>query len=87
MMCGACLAASLPRSAPFTPAHFERFAGEKIRVRLEVPIEGRRNFTGVLQGFSDGEVVILEDGEERRLPLEAIGKARLVPELDFGRRR
>ncbi len=70
----------------FTAAHFERFAGEQVRVKLAVPVEGRRNVTGALQGLIDGKVVILEDGVEIRLPLEAIGKAQLIPDLDFRKR-
>ena len=70
----------------FTPEHFERFAGEKVRVRLDVPVRGRRKITGVLQGFSDGKVVVLENDEEWRLPLEGIKTARLVPELDVRKR-
>ncbi len=70
----------------FTPEHFERFAGETVRVRLDAPVQGRRKITGVLQGFSDGNVVVIEDGEEWRLPLEAISRARLVPELGLRRR-
>jgi ribosome maturation factor RimP len=31
------------------PADFARFAGEKVTLRLREPIEGRRQFTGVLQ--------------------------------------
>lgn len=31
------------------PADFVRFAGEKVTLRLREPIEGRRQFTGVLQ--------------------------------------
>ena len=71
----------------YTPEDFSRFAGERVRVRLDVPVQGRRNITGILKGFSDGNVVVLEDGEERRLPLDAIGKAKLAPELDFRRNR
>ncbi len=70
----------------FTAAHFERFAGQQVRVKLAVPVEGRRNVTGALQGLIDGKVVILEEGVEIRLPLEAIGKAQLIPELDFRKR-
>lgn len=70
----------------FTPEHFERFAGERVRIRLEVLVEGRRNITGVLKGFSNGHVVVDEDGAERHLPLEAISRAQLVPDLDFRRR-
>ena len=70
----------------FTPAHFQRFAGEKIRVRLTVPVDGRRNVIGILKGIEHGQVVVLEEGVEIRLPLEAIGRAQLVPELDFRKR-
>lgn len=70
----------------FTPEHFERFAGERVRIRLHVLVEGRRSITGILKGFSDGYVIVDEEGAERRLPLEAISRARLVPELDFRRR-
>ncbi len=70
----------------FTPAHFQRFAGEKIRVRLTVPVDGRRNVIGILKGIEHGQVVVLEEGVEFRLPLEAIGRAQLVAELDFRKR-
>lgn len=63
----------------FEPAHFERFAGSKVRIRLNVPIDGRRNFTGVLLGIRDGEIRLSDDAGERSLPFEAIGTARLVP--------
>ena len=71
----------------FTAAHFERFAGQQVRVKLAVPVDGRRNVSGALQGVVDGKVVIREEGVEIRLPLEAIGKAQLIPELDFRKRR
>lgn len=70
----------------FTPEHFQRFAGQRVRVRLAVPLEGRRKVSGVLLGWQDGYVSVLEEGVERRLPLDAIRDARLVPELDFRRR-
>jgi len=41
-------------------------------------VEGRRNFTGVLQGFENGEVLIEVDGEVYALPLAKLAKARLV---------
>jgi ribosome maturation factor RimP len=73
----------------FTPAHFERFAGERVKVKLDVPVEGRRSVTGTLRGVVDGCVVVLEDGVdgvERRLPLDAIGRAHLAPEPGIGKR-
>lgn len=63
----------------FEPAHFERFAGSKVRIRLDVPIDGRRNFTGVLLGIREGEIRLSDEDGERRLPFDAVGTTRLVP--------
>jgi len=68
----------------FTPQHYERFAGYRVRVKLEVPVEGRRNVTGHLLGCREGCVIVLEDGVERRLPLQAIRRAHLAPETPRG---
>jgi ribosome maturation factor RimP len=45
------------------PADFQRFAGEKIKVATIAPIAGRKRFTGVLKGISDG-LVAVECGEQ-----------------------
>ena len=61
---------------------FIRFAGERAKIELSLPDkDGRRRFTGTLKGCDAGEVLIEVDGEEHRLPLADIGKARLVPEF------
>lgn len=65
----------------FVREHFERFAGQKVKIRLSIPREGRRNYTGMLQGVEDEAVIIVVDGQELRLPLAEIEQARLVPEL------
>ena len=70
----------------FTPEHFERFAGERVKVKLDLPVDGHRSVTGTLLGYRDGCVVVLEDGVEKRLPLDAVRRAHLAPESDPGRR-
>lgn len=65
----------------FTRDHFVRFAGKEASVTLRAPLNGRRRFKGVLKGVRDHCVVVLVEGKELELPLEAINKARLVPEL------
>jgi ribosome maturation factor RimP len=62
-----------------TPAHFERFGGERVRIELKDPLDGRRNFLGRLAGV-EGAVVVLEvEGELKRLPMDEIAVARLAP--------
>ena len=66
----------------FTAEHFARFAGRQVKLRLALPLAGRRNFTGVLQGVKDDDVVVVIDGgEELRVALDSIDHARLVPEF------
>lgn len=64
------------------PEHFRRFLGERAKVTLYAPIEGRRRFIGVLHGLDDEAVRLECDGEVVTLPYAAIAKARLVPEFD-----
>ena len=64
----------------FEPRHFERHRGAEVKVRLTVPLDGRRNFRGVLEGCRDGRVLVMIDGARLALPLEHVGIARLVPE-------
>ncbi len=65
------------------PSDFERFAGEDMKLKTMAPIDGRRNFTGTLGGFREGDVVVVCDGEEYSIPLETVGKAHLVGRVDI----
>ena len=60
---------------------FERFAGRLAAVKTYSPLDGRRNFKGVLRGLQDGSVVIEVDGRQVAIPREAIAKAHLVMEV------
>lgn len=64
----------------FTEAHYERFVGSTVQLRLAAPVEGRRKFKGVLKGVEQAQVVVEVEGEELRFPLETIERGRLVPE-------
>ncbi len=65
----------------FVKEHFERFAGNKVRIKLRMKLRGQRRFEGVLKGIQDEEVVLEMDGEMEYLPLDQIDNARLVPEF------
>lgn len=64
----------------FSAEHYERFAGREVRVKLKVPVEGRRKIRGTLAGVSEGNVLVQEGDETFSLPMDAIATARLVPE-------
>ena len=60
-------------------AHFERFAGERVKVKLKRLFEGRRNFSAELVGYAEPNVVFREDQAEILVPLQEIDTARIVP--------
>jgi ribosome maturation factor RimP len=62
-----------------TRAHFERFVGERVRIELKDPRDGRRNFVGRLSGVEDDDALLEADGQVWHLPLNDIAVARLVP--------
>ena len=59
------------------PVDFDRFAGRQIKVKTEVPVEGRRSFSGILKGMDGDRVVVEVYGVSYRIPLDAIEKANL----------
>lgn len=65
----------------FSLAHFERFVGAEVKLRLDVHQDGRRNFRGEIVGVEDGDVVLLIDGEEVCVPFIAIDRANLVAQF------
>jgi ribosome maturation factor RimP len=65
----------------FTAEHFQRFSGSRVRLRISPPLEGRRNFAGVLLGLRDDRVVVAQEDGEVEIPLHHIEQARLVPEF------
>ena len=60
---------------------FVRFAGQKARIKLRVPVDGQRNFVGVLRETRAGKVELEIDGKLVSLDLDNLEKARLVPTI------
>ena len=56
---------------------FVRFAGHKARIKLRIPVDGQRNFVGVLRETRAGKVQIEIDGKLLSLDLDNLEKARL----------
>ncbi len=61
--------------------HFQRFAGEEIRVKLRFPLNGQRNYRGTLKTSDDENIEIEVDGEVHSLPIKTIESARLIPAM------
>ena len=59
--------------------HFQRFAGETVKVEMRFPIAGRKRFRGTLLSSDDANIVVDVDGESHTLPIATIDTARLVP--------
>lgn len=64
-----------------TERDFVRFAGQQARVKVRVPIEGQRNFVGVLRQAEAGKVQLEVEGRMVTIELGNLDKARLVPQL------
>lgn len=62
-------------------ADFLRFIGETAKLKLRIPIQGQRNFTGVLREVNNGIIKLEVEGKLLDLELSNVGKARLVPKL------
>jgi ribosome maturation factor RimP len=65
----------------FEKAHFARFAGEVARVRLNVALNGRSNYKGIIVEVDGDDIVMQVEGERVRLPFAQVSSARLVPQF------
>ena len=62
----------------FKEADYTRFQGRTAKVRMDSLIDGRRNFTGVIEGIEHHKLKLSVDGEVIELEFEGIDKANLV---------
>lgn len=66
----------------FQPEHFARFVGQRVKLRLQQPRDGQRNFHGRIAQVENGEIYIsVDDGSKLAFSVEDIDKANLVPEF------
>lgn len=68
-------------------AHFVAYAGEKALLNLSTPLMGRRKYTGVITGVEDGQVAIQCADGDHQVPLAYIKRARVLFELEVGKKK
>ncbi len=60
---------------------FEKFVGSKVKIHTHSPVDGRRKFTGVIEGVEKGDIIVRSESSGTdsvsRVPLAAIDKANL----------
>ena len=61
---------------------FERFAGSTVKLET-TNTEGRRRYTGTLEGINGGRVVLKADNETFDFSLDEIKSCTIKPEYDF----
>jgi ribosome maturation factor RimP len=64
-------------------ADFARVIGKKVKVKMRMPVNGRRNFSGYLKDVRDHIIYIEDEGELITLSWPEIDKANLV--YEFGK--
>ena len=61
------------------PEHFERFVGQDVAIKLAVPRDGQRRFSGRLLGFAKRAVSLQTEHGNVDFGLDEIERAQLVP--------
>ncbi len=60
------------------PKDFLKFEGKLASIKTKVPLDGRKNFKGTLQGLEQENIKIEVDGVVYRVPMNQVDKAQLV---------
>ena len=65
------------------PEHFRRYLGREAKVRVSEPVEGRRNFTGIIERADERDFVLKlsEGGAEVELPFGSVSRAHLKEDI------
>jgi ribosome maturation factor RimP len=67
----------------FKLSQFEQYIGSVITVNVFKPINKQRKITGFIDSVEDNRVLIQQADQLLEIPLQAMSKARLVPEYEI----
>ena len=57
---------------------FEKFKGNRVKIKTSRPLNGQKNFSGILMGISGEQVKLQIDEDAIVIPYQDISKARLA---------
>lgn len=60
---------------------FDRYLGSRVKIKTFAPIGGQKNWTGILMGTEEENVVLTVDEKRVLIPLDQVASARLAPEF------
>jgi ribosome maturation factor RimP len=63
------------------PGDFAKFIGERVQVKVRLPLNGRRRFVGKLEKVGAVGFEVAVDGEVVSISFTDVDKARLVPNI------
>lgn len=58
--------------------HFEKVMGEEIEIKLFAPLDGKKEISGILTGYSDGIITVLENDKEITIEKSKAASVRLA---------
>ncbi|MCH9756089.1 MAG: ribosome maturation factor RimP [Gammaproteobacteria bacterium] len=64
----------------FYPEQYARYLGDEVQIRLNVPMDGRRNIVGLIKAVEDDALVLSEEDIEHTFLFSNIIKAHLTRE-------
>jgi ribosome maturation factor RimP len=66
----------------FSAQQCGRYVGERVQLRLLVPVAGRRRFSAMLLAVEGERLSLEQDGETFQVSFQEVDKANLVPQFD-----
>ena len=60
------------------PIHFQKFAGNEVKIETDELVDGRKRFKGELKGIEGSDVLLVMDETVYQIPFDAIAKAKII---------
>lgn len=68
----------------FTDRHLQKYINFNIAVQLNSLFNGKKDYTGILKGFNDKEIIIGSGKEDTAIPRNIVSHTNLIDEIQGG---